>query len=112
VSKTPIDHTDPDLGSLVPEGQTATIVDGDDRTTVRTVHDPDDGPLQVKAVRLPASMIAAAEAAGHPAGVSGVVREALADWLGRHAGRANEVRDAREALAVLQRVISHLDSAA
>ncbi len=57
-------------------------------------------------------MIAAVEAAGHPAGVSGVVREALTDWLARRAGRDNEVRDAREALAVLQRVISHLDSAA
>jgi hypothetical protein len=107
-----IDQNDPELGSLVPNGQTAIVVDGDDRVTVRTVHDPEDGPLQVKAVRLPASMISAAESVGHPAGVSGVVREALADWLARHAGRDNEVRDAREALAVLQRVISHLDSAA
>jgi hypothetical protein len=104
----------------VPEGQTATVVDGDDRAAVRIVHDPEDGPLQVKAVRLPVAMIAAAEAAGHPAGVSGcrgvgvsgIVREALSDWLARHAGHANEVRDAREALAVLQRVIGHLDSAA
>ncbi|WP_250029008.1 hypothetical protein [Paractinoplanes maris] len=111
MSTIPFDHTDPDLGDLVPEGQTAVIVDGDDRVKVGVIHDPEDGPLQVKAVRLPASMIAAAEAAGHPAGVSGVVREALADWLARHAGRANEVRDAQEALAVLQRVIGHLDAA-
>ena len=110
MSKTPIDHTHPEFGSMIPEGlTTALLVDGDDRPVPvgeGIVHDPVLGPMRAKAVRMPEDMIAAVDVIEHPEGFSGVVRAAVAEWLQRHTGAEAEADDAVAALAVLTRVVA------
>ncbi|HWS33715.1 MAG TPA: hypothetical protein VN408_13360 [Actinoplanes sp.] len=53
-------------------------------------------------------MVRAAENVGHPDGFSGVVREALDAWLrSDNAVPADELARARDALATLDRFLSH-----
>jgi hypothetical protein len=101
------------LSHLVPDGATAYELTGDDMPAVGAIIDPSGtAPTVVKSLRLPDSMVQAAAAANHPEGFSGVVREALTEWLERHTGTAAAQRDARQALATLQRVVDSLASAA
>lgn len=109
MSRTPIRPDDPDLGHLAG----VIIATGEDRIVVNRVTGGPEGPTSIKSVRLPDSMIAAAEAANHAGGFSGVLREALNEWLDRHTGSpAIEISEARRALDVLQRIVGHLGAAA
>ena len=101
MSKTPITSDAPDLGHLVAAAA---------RVTVAEMRDPDGSVAMVtKSLRLPSALAARAENAGHPDGFSGVVREALTEWLARHSGAQAEADDARAALAVLARVVGNLE---
>lgn len=74
---------------------------------------PDVGKMNVRInARIPMEMFDRIEAVNHPDGVSGVVREALTDWLDRHEGREAQAADAWAALEVLQRVLPNLLDAA
>lgn len=72
---------------------------------------PDQVPMQVKSVRVPVGLYVRAEAVHHAEGFSGLLREALAEWLDRHEGRDAQVADAMAALKILERVVAHLESA-
>lgn len=114
MSKTPIDPADEDLGHLAAGGP-AYIVTGADRLVATAVYDDEAAAVEamtVKSVRLPQALIRAAEQAGHPDGFSGVVREAVAEWLHTHAGGPAVADDARHALAVLQRALAALERSA
>jgi hypothetical protein len=112
MSKIPITSDHP-LGHLVPEGQTAYIAEGGDRITTGEVFNEDGSVMMVaKSLRMSASLASRAENAGHPDGFSGVVREAVAEWLERHTGGEAEAADAKAALAVLTRIVAGLDHAA
>lgn len=112
MSKIPVTSGHP-LAHLVPEGQTAHEVTGDDRPNVATMSDPSgEAPTVIKSLRLPPNLVDAAVAARHPDGFSGIVREALAEWLQRHTGAAATTNDARQALATLQRAIAVLGDTA
>ena len=109
VSKTPISADHP-LSHLVPEGQSGYLAEGEDRITVREVDDEDGSVMIVtKSLRIPSSLASRTENAGHPEGFSGVMREAVAEWLERHSGAEAETADARAALAVLARVVARLE---
>ncbi|WP_045747105.1 hypothetical protein [Actinoplanes rectilineatus] len=103
MSRTPISPDDPDLGHLAG----GTILGGEDRITVGHVYDdPEDVPMDVKTLRMPRRLVAAVEQQAHPEGFSGVVREAVAEWLERHGSPQAQADDAARALATLQRVLN------
>lgn len=82
-----------------------TLLEGDDRIRVGTVFDSVEDAEVVKSLRLPKSMYEAARAKGHPQGFSGVVREALQQYLNDQPTKD----DVRHALNVLH---AALDNAA
>jgi len=88
MSRVPISPDDPALGHLTEGGSVpVSVADGADAIRVRAVYEsPEDAPRVIRSVRLPAYMVAGAEALGHPDGVSGVLRDALDAWLRRDAG--------------------------
>ncbi len=109
MSKTPITSDHP-LAHLVPAGQSAYVAEGTDRITVGQVYNEDGSVMMVtKSMRMPASLASRAENVGHPDGFSGVVREAVTEWLERHTGAEAETDDAKAALAVLTRVVARLE---
>ncbi len=73
--------------------------------------DPADVPMLVKSLRVPIGMYEAALAQQHPDGFSGVVREALGEWLARHGSPEQANADALAALATLQRFVGQQQSA-
>lgn len=82
-----------------------TLVDGEDKVTVRIP--PEGIPMSVKSLRVPMDLYEKAEALQHPAGFSGVVRDALAAYLTPE----HQADDARHALSVLQQVVTRLEAA-
>lgn len=78
--------------------------------TGRPVPKAADVPMKLNSIRLPLGMVEAIEAIGHPEGKSGVLREAVAEWLERHAGIEAETSDARQALNVLERIVNRQSS--
>jgi hypothetical protein len=75
-------------------------------TTTREV------PMIVKTLRMPTGMVMDLEATNHPDGLSGAIREAVAEWLDRHTGAVSEVSEIRHALAVLSRHAAKLEDVA
>lgn len=112
MSKTQITRDDPDFGHLVPPGTDSVyLVDGEDRIEVGAVLDPSgQAPTVIKSLRLSQDIVDAIYAAGHPEGFTGIVREALAEWMERHQGQQSEIRDARQAVAVLNRLVDRLSA--
>jgi hypothetical protein len=85
-----------------------TLLDGEDRPTIGTVYDVDGQPMSLsKTIRVPADLVAAAEARNHPLGFSGVVRDALIAYLKPETGAA----EVRHALSVLTQAVSRLEAA-
>lgn len=122
MSRTPISPDDPGLGHWTREGTVdAVLLSGPDRGTVRSDIDPETGVRMTtkKSVRLPLDMVEAAENAGHPDGFSGVLRDALTDWIQRRttvpadelAAARQALADTQQGLAALQRLVAHLDAA-
>lgn len=72
-----------------------------------TAPDPDDVPMRVKSLRLPIGLWTALEDAGHPDGVSGILREGAELWLAQHGtGRIDARAEAQHALATLARLVA------
>lgn len=66
-----------------------------------------DTAMVIRSVRLPRDMADAIDAAGHPGGATGVIREALAAWLAAHGGAVDPAEEATAALATIARVLRH-----
>lgn len=82
-----------------------TLLDGEDKVTVGQVYDSLEDLQVVKSLRLPEKLYDAAIKQGHPAGFSGVVRDALVAYL------APERQDVRHALSVLQQAVNRMEAA-
>ena len=71
----------------------------------------EDMPMILKSVRVTVGLFEAVDNVGHPEGFSGVVREALTEWLATHTGREAEVKEIKRAIEVLQRHAARLEAA-
>lgn len=104
MSRETIEENDPDLAHFAG----GIIVTGDDRPQLKRYDSPDDMPMMVKSVRVTIGLFEAVEKIGHPDGFSGVVREALAEYLEKHTGTQTQISEAEAAIAVIIRTIRSL----
>lgn len=108
--KAPID---PEFGTLLPEGTTGHLATGDDQPRIAGgIVEVDGVPMRARSVRMSEDMIADLDTREHPGGFSGIVREAVTEWLERHGGQQAEVDDARRAVATLARLVDRMTHAA
>lgn len=73
-----VDANDPNAQLLIG----ATILTGADKPTIGTVFESVEDATVVKSLRLPGSLYRAAVDKKHPHGFSGIVRDALEEFLG------------------------------